>query len=430
MAERDNTVDVVVVGAGLAGLVAAAELERQGLSTVVIEASSGIGGHLRSRVIDGQVVELGAEAVSPRHARVHRLAGELGLTVERSPLAGSPQLLWRIGPPPRVGRVPPLSLGETLFGARAATRLRRLARQVPPDAPWTAEGAEDLDSLSFGEWLERQKVRGAAYNIAVALVGGYATFALEKLSLLYVLRWISRSGGVLQGYRYIGTLQIREGTQQLAFRLADRLRGEVQLEAPVTRVSQGDAGVRVEAGDGRNWVGRLAIVGVPISRMAEIEFDPGLPPELDALHRELHFGEASKTVVVAPEDLWVKHRGTLGGAPVEVSWLRGRGATGLATGSLASTSPEVLANEVAGLYGLDITRCEVEAVEWTAVPFMGGSYLVWEPGQLVRHGPHLQRPHRLVHFAGADRSSWTGMEGAIENGERVAAAVGTELAAS
>jgi monoamine oxidase len=420
---EDKTVDVIVVGAGLTGLVAAHRLEEAGLTTLVVEATGGIGGHLRSRTIDGQVVELGAEALSPRHERVQGMARDLGLTVEPSALAGSPQLLWRIGSKPRVGRIPPMSASETFHFMRAALRLRGLARQVPPEAAWTASRAAEFDAISFGEWLQRQRVTGAGYRMAVALVGGYATFALERLSLLYVLRWVSRSGGVLQGYRYIGTLQIREGTQELARRTQQRLRGEVVLGAPVHRIAQDSAGVQVDAGARGSWRGRRAIVSVPISMMGEIEFDPPLPEEQAALHRELRFGKAAKAVVVAPDRVPVKHRGTLGGAPVEVSWLRGRSATALATGELASTRPEALSGQLAGLYGLDLARCEAESVEWTAEPFMGGSYLVWEPGQLLRHGPNLQLPHRLVHFAGADRSSWTGMEGAIQNGEQVAEAI-------
>lgn len=423
-----NTVDVIVVGAGLAGLVAAAKLEAHGLTTLVVEAFSEVGGHLRTRVIDGQVVELGAEHMTPKQRRIHGLAQELDLTIEASPLAGSPQLLWRTGKAPRVGRIPPLSASEMFFTARATLRLELLARRIPPITPWEAPDAAALDATSFGDWLAKEKVRGSGYRLMQAVQGGFATVPIEELSLLQVLRWASRANGFLQSYVKGSTLQIREGTQQLAIRLAERMRGQVVLNSPVKAVVQDDSGVTVDAGEQGSWRGRRAIIGVPISKMGVIEFDPPLDPEQQALYRELRFGKAAKVVGVAPETPWVKHRVTLGGAPVEAAWLRGRAATGLATWESAAAGPEALTNDLAGLFGLDPSRLQAQSVEWAAQPFTGGSYLAWRPGQLVRHGPHLNRPHGLVHFAGADRSSWTGMEGAIENAEQVAEAVREDLA--
>ena len=141
MAGATESVDVVVVGAGLAGLATARDLERRGHSTVILEAGREIGGHTRSRLVDGQVIDLGGEHVSTQHARVHALARELGLTLEPTALAGAPRMLWRLDSRPRVSRIPPASPSEYFFGSRAALRIERLARDVPPRTPWEGRRA-------------------------------------------------------------------------------------------------------------------------------------------------------------------------------------------------------------------------------------------------------------------------------------------------
>jgi monoamine oxidase len=423
-----QSVDVVVVGGGLAGLAAARGLEQRGRTCVVLEATAEVGGHLHSRKLNGQVVEFGGEAISAHHQRVQALARELGLHVDKSVFSGAPKVLWRIGPKPVVRRSAPLSASEMFHTARALMRLRRLARKVPAEAPWAAPDAASLDGITFGKWLEEQGVSGGAYQLAVAIIGGYATFEVERVSLLFVLRWISRVGGVWQAYRHIIALNVREGVQQLPRRVAERLRSEVILETPVQRVVQDGSGVLVDAGEHGSWRGRRAVLGIPISLMREMQFAPPLDEGLKALYSEMSFGRAAKAAVVAPQPPPIKHRISVGGSPVQASWLRGgRGATGLVTGDMALGTKEEIVSDLAAIYELDLDQCEVEIVQWSKQPYRGGTYLVWEPGQLTRHGPQLKRSHGLVHFTGADRSSWTGMEGAIENGDEVAAAIDSEL---
>jgi monoamine oxidase len=74
--------------------------------------------------------------------------------------------------------------------------------------------------------------------------------------------------------------------------------------------------------------------------------------------------------------------------------------------------------EVSELFGIR-DSAQGEAVRWAQEPFIGGTYVVFEPGQLVRHGPHLRRAHDRVYFAAAERSSWPdSMEGAVESASR------------
>lgn len=72
--------DVVVVGAGLAGLAAARRLETLGHTASVLEARDRVGGRVLNHTLsDGSVVELGGQWISSIQTRVSTLAAELGL---------------------------------------------------------------------------------------------------------------------------------------------------------------------------------------------------------------------------------------------------------------------------------------------------------------------------------------------------------------
>src|SRR6476620_6093054 len=72
--------DVAIVGAGLAGLVAARRLVAAGQQVVVVEARDRVGGRLLNEEIgDGKVVEVGGQWIGPTQDRIAALAAELGV---------------------------------------------------------------------------------------------------------------------------------------------------------------------------------------------------------------------------------------------------------------------------------------------------------------------------------------------------------------
>ncbi|MEU5849134.1 protoporphyrinogen/coproporphyrinogen oxidase [Saccharopolyspora shandongensis] len=90
--------DVAVVGAGLAGLTAAHELQRTGLSVRVFEAGPQVGGRMASLRHDGWTIDTGAEQISPSGYRATwELISRLGLTEDEVPRIGRPLAVWRNG---------------------------------------------------------------------------------------------------------------------------------------------------------------------------------------------------------------------------------------------------------------------------------------------------------------------------------------------
>jgi monoamine oxidase len=198
--------DVAIVGAGLAGLVAARRLAEAGAAVLVLEARPRVGGRLLNEEIgDGKVVEVGGQWVGPTQDRIAALADELGVdtfpthdegrhliemagrrTTYEGPLTDARLSLVR----DLAKAISPLAIAD-LEQARA--RLDRMARQVPLEEPWMAPKAALWDSQTFATWVRRNTGTAAARSLFE--LATEAVWAAEPgdVSLLHVL-FYTRSG--------------------------------------------------------------------------------------------------------------------------------------------------------------------------------------------------------------------------------------------
>ncbi|MFE3618492.1 flavin monoamine oxidase family protein, partial [Streptomyces anulatus] len=243
--------DVVVVGAGLAGLVAARELTAKGHRVLVLEARDRVGGRtLNESIGDGNVVEVGGQWVGPTQDRVLALIDELGLSRHATYNEGLAQVEFGGRTKRYRGTIPPLRPVVLADVAQAQVRLDRMARTVPLDAPWTARRASVWDAQTFDSWL-RRNVRTKGAREVCALVC-QAVFAAEPadISLLHFLFYLHSGGGIdrlistvdgAQQWRIVG------GSQRIAQRMAEDLGDVVELSAPVRRIETTDYDVTVVA---------------------------------------------------------------------------------------------------------------------------------------------------------------------------------------
>ncbi|MGH3676652.1 MAG: flavin monoamine oxidase family protein [Mycobacterium sp.] len=426
MTRKETTVDVAIVGAGLAGLTAAHALEQAGHRVAVLEARAEVGGRTRSRVIDGCVVELGGTFLNPVQWRLTIMARTLGLTVKRTGLLGAP-IQWRTNRSTLTAPVPALTPPQLVKLVRAGRTARRLARNLDADAPWRSAAAADLDGVSVADWLDSQDLDGTAQWLLANGIGGYASHPIDRLSLLEFLWWIARYHGNISALRTGSSHHIAEGAQQVCLRLADRLTGPMLLDTPVDAIHQ-DANVELYANGARVCLARRAIVTAPLPVLDRIDFDPQLDADQQQLVTSLRSGHITKVGGVARAPIRVRRRANIGGDALVFT---ARLDNQLAGYSLHDPWEPALGDPLAVLaedFGLDADEVNGAVVHWSQEPFAGGSYVAFAPGQITRHGPHLRRPHGLVHFAGAERSSMPQqMEGAVESGTRVAAEVDRRL---
>ena len=438
--------DVVVVGAGLAGLTAARELSGGALDVRVLEARDRVGGRTLSQSVgDGpeDIVELGGQWVGPTQHEILSLAQDLGIETYPTHATGKNLFEDGRGKLKRYsGTIPVLAPHVMADYGQADLRLKRLIKRVDPEAPWDAEDAERLDEQSFATWIRRTaKTKTAREALTTAI---RAVFSVEPadVSLLHVLFYAAAAGGWDDLLDTEGGAQqdrLAGGTQQLSVRMADELGDRVELSAPVRSIRSDGDGVIVG-----EIQARRAIVAVPPTLAGRIEYDPPLPGPRDQLTQRMPMGSVIKCMAVYEEAFW-REEGLSGqaislpgpgqvvfdntpskGSPGLIAFLEGRDARELA-GLPEGERREAVLRGFQRLFGRRAAH-PVHYVEkdWSAEPYSRGCYAgVLGPGTWTAYGRLLREPIGQIHWAGTETATrWMGyMDGAIQSGKRAAAEV-------
>lgn len=448
--------DVVVVGAGIAGLTAARRLAQAGRSVIVVEARDRVGGRTLSREIaPGFFLELGAAWVGPTQDRVLALIEELGLQLFGQHLEGEivyfsrgERSTFRDRPP--LGAVPPDPLIVPDL-AVAATWIDRVARGIPVGQAWLAEDAEGLDRQTLETWLRARTLNLLGQTEKNFAAGFEALFGAEarEMSALFALHYVACAGteGTPGSFeRLLNTRngaqeqKILQGSQALCTRMAAELGPRLILSNPVRRVVQDGSGVRVIGDHGSVQAGR-AIFALPPHLAGRINWEPALPPERDQLTQRLGFGWLIKCIAVYDTPFWRKE-GLNGSAVVsdgparsifDVSPADGsRGALlGFVGGDGArrySGRPEDLRRAVIDNFVHCFGDAALEVREWFVQDWAreewtrGCPTMIAPPGVLTAYGAALSAPVGRIHWAGTETAGyWTGyMDGAVRSGERAA----------
>ncbi|MDJ0420949.1 flavin monoamine oxidase family protein [Dietzia kunjamensis] len=444
----EQSVDIVVVGAGIAGLVAARELTRAGLEVLVLEARDRVGGRLLNADLpDGSPIDVGGQWVGPTQHRIHELIRELGLETFPTHTAG--RHIAELGGTRSeyTGAIPHIDPRTLADIVRARSRLDRMAAAIPPDEPWRAADAERLDSQTFETWLRRaaRTRRGRAYFRSVT----EAVFAAgpEDLSALWAGFYIGAAGGLDALIDTAGGAQqdrVVGGAQAIALAVARELGERVVLDSPVIGIEWSDAGAHVRSHRGVVSA-RHVVIAVPPPLASRISYSPGVPGDRDQLVQRMPMGRVIKINVVYPEPFWrtdgwsgqanstSRPLGTVfdntpheGGPGVLVGFLEGRHADAGARMTAEDRHALVL-EDLAGYYG-PRARDPLAVIDhdWAGEEYSRGCYGAFAtPGTLTRFGENLRRPVGPLHWAGTETATeWAGyMDGAVESGQRVAAEI-------
>ncbi|TRW85392.1 FAD-binding protein [Mycolicibacterium sp. 018/SC-01/001] len=439
---------VIVVGAGLAGLIAARDVAASGAEVTVLEARDRVGGRLRGVPMStGVVADGGAAYLGWQHTELLHLLEDHDLNRVPTGMAGKSTFLIGDERTTTASRVPPLdavALGD-LFD-----RLDDLVETVRPDAPWLTPGADRLDHLSAQRWLADEIARPDAHTFFPLFLGEMMAAHPAAISVLHMAFYLRSGGGIQYLNAFEGGAQqwrVDGGAHLLAEALADRLGDRVHMNHPVAAIDQDDRGVVVhcatDAAD-RQFEFRAdrVIVAVPPLLAHRIDFRPGLstPRATNATGR----GCAIKVHLSYRSPIWrdsglsgwsVSTTGpllsTVDDSPPDDS---AGVLTGFVTGAAASAfsvlSPadqeDAARAHVGRLFPQLPPPDGCSVTDWITDKYSRGCYAaLFGPDDWLRLGPTLAEPHGRIHWAGTETSlKYFGlMEGAVRSGQRAAAEV-------
>jgi monoamine oxidase len=439
-AETQHEVDVVVIGAGAAGTLAATNLVKAGKTVALIEANGRIGGRLKRGEIAGQSIDLGGQWVGPSQTRALEVAQELGLKTYPTHAQG-PFLIEQGGNFYKGFGLPTESMTE-LF--KILGLIDTLGEEIPLGARWTAPRAAEWDSMTVHTWFEQTTPSPIVRDVMRAVVQAVFSVEPSQLSLLEFL-WYIHSGN---GFNDItGTTG---GAQQDLFvdafvsipeLLAKKLGDRVVLGSPVRKISQTDSGVTVVADKG-TWQAKRVAVCVPPPSTARIEFDPVLPYQRRGLVQRMPMGAVIKCFVAYETPFWreqgISGQATLCSAEYGTFFdtTAPKNKHGVLSGFFdgapamrwADRTPEErraqVIKDIALAFG-DAAKNPIDYREqvWPTEPWSIGGYTsVCGPGTLTHFGPALTAPVGRIHWGGTETSDiWSGyVDGALRSGDRVA----------
>ena len=457
-----GNVDVVVIGAGISGLIAARELERQGLSTTTLEAAARIGGRcLRKKTIQDWWIDLGGQWIGKTHNLFSDLAQELKLSTFDSYFEGDSVLMldgqrlvrpmeedWEsayLNLDPRTLPVPEHDQNEAL---RVHQEFLKLARTVNPVEPWATPGARELDSETVDSWMRRQTDSDFARYIFrdYTRIGGSGGYEPNAASILHLaLTYKAAPQGETPEYKLLVG-----GAGQMPALLQQQIRGPILTSAAARVVAREADGYRVSAANGTEYRCRSVVVALPPTLRSRIVFEPVLPDQVTGFCQRAPMGSMIKVMAVY-DSAWWRDEGLSGFAQGQLEALAltadsspPSGRPGILAGFIAADKAiqigqlgvaerrRIVLGDLVTYFGpRAATPSDYTDFNWGNAAWVTGGFTSFmTPGAWTSFGPAWREPVGSIVWAGTESSTrWAGYyEGAIQAGLDAAAKVRTLLA--
>ena len=446
--------DVVVVGAGPSGLTAARELKKAGLSVAVLEARDRVGGRTWTDTIDGAMLEIGGQWVSPDQTALMGLLDELGLKMYSRYRDGESVYLAPDGSRTRyTGASFPVSETTATEMDKLIAILDGLAAEIGPEEPWAHPKARELDTISFHHWLRRNSTdEEACNNIGLFIAGGMLTKPAHAFSALQAVLMAASAGSFsnLTDEDFILDKRVIGGMQQVSLLIAAELGDDVVLNSPVRTINWEPAGEghRVTVESERATVNaRFVIMAVPPNLYSRVSYNPPLPRRQHQMHQHQSLGLVIKVHAVYSTPFWRKDglSGTGFGAGALVQEVYDNTNHGDTRGTLVGFISDEKADAVFELSAEDRRKKVLESIasflgekaldaevyyesDWGSEEWTRGAYASsYDLGGLHRYGKDQHANVGPIYWSSSDLAAegYQHVDGAVRMGQATAARIVT-----
>lgn len=439
----EESVDVLVLGAGLSGLSSALQLEMMGQSVRVIEARDRIGGRVHSLDNFPMVVEAGGTIVAGDYARFKGWAKQLGVAME--PIRG-------------VDAAFSVAVNGSLISAKdwPTSPANKLPEAVHNSGPWALTGrflANDKTLTSLGDWTDARHAELDRMSFADLLRKNGAdpeslrlmnispnTNDLETSSAIWGLRehYRRQVGGRNPATKQLEMLRAVGGNSRLVEAMGRALKTPVELNSPVESIRDDGKRVVVRCKNGRTFSAKAVISTLPFTALRNVKIEPRLSGVQAEAIATLPYTAITQYHFAVKSPYWEKdglppaiwsdtpfervfaYRDDANQVRNIVVWVDGIQAQRFDKQSSQSQVSTVLRELTKARPAMQGALEHVTTVSWGNDRYAGGAYSHFAPGQSTRFAKTMAQPANRLFFAGEHTAIFTaGMEGALESADRV-----------
>lgn len=444
----DVSCDVVIIGAGFAGVSAARQLHDAGKKVILLEARNRLGGRTYTKKSYGDaLIDVGGIWVGPTQPRVIELAKVHGTKLFATYNKGKSILDDHGKISQYEGTVPGLSVIGLADYVVIEHKLKSLLETVNLQQPWKTPNAKELDSQTLGHWIAGHSWSEIGKKLFTAALEQIFSADPIRISLLHALYVIKAAGGLGPLFDVEGGAQqyrFHQGTIELLMKMVGPFKQQVSLESPVRSIVQNANEVLVIS-DKLKVRAKKVIVAIPPTLAGRIDYSPLLSADRDHLTQSMPMGSVIKFFAYYDENFWRKKH--LSGQIVSLEGpifstfdnsIPGQTQAilvGFLVGSHADTlrrldfkaRQNAVVDHLSKLFGKEARNFKhYEEHDWSHERWSRGCFLgYFPPGIWTGLGHALWKPEGHIHWAGTETARhWNGyIEGAIESAERASAEV-------